>query len=138
MEKMLDRLEPHNAVRLQDRYTKRLAYFQKHFHELINKLEVIKEEDELRLDFYLNQFIAWLESNFQVTYNTFEYPEVAILSYGDFAINLNAEYYIVGIDLERFERIERVESEIREAVLVEFTKNKIEIPYPVREVILKK
>ncbi|HCR81227.1 MAG: Mechanosensitive ion channel [Candidatus Pacebacteria bacterium GW2011_GWB1_47_8] len=130
-------IEQYNLERLNDRYANKFSSFKKRVDQLLKKMKSLKEEDELRLDIYIQQLVQWLENDFEVSSNTHQYPELMVVEFADSSVNLRAEYYVYGIDLERYERVERVEAELKEKILTEFEKEQIEIPFPQREVRLK-
>ena len=130
-------IEPYNLERLIDRYPKKFGFMQTRAQTLFKRLSTIKDADELRLDMYIERFLTWLESDFESFSNTYEYPKAVINDYGDFTVDIKVEYFMLGIDLEKYQRIERVESELREKILTEFDKNGIEMPFPTQELLVK-
>ncbi len=131
-------IEPYNLSKLSNRYMEKFSFFERRFHKLFLILKEIKEHNEMVLDNFITEFIMWLDNDFQSLSTTFEYPSVRISDLEDSSLGITCKSYILGIDLEKYRRISRVESEVKKAVLLEFIKHGIELPMPIQKVILEK
>lgn len=60
-------------------------------------------------------------------------PEVYLLSYGDFAIDYELRYWI-----KDFEHVSRIDDEVMTGIWYQFRRHGIEIPFPVRDVTIRR
>ncbi len=131
-------LEPYNLGKLSNRYLEKFTFFERRFYKLFTILKEIKEYNEMMLDHFITEFITWLDNDFQSLSTTFEYPSVRVSDFEESSLGITCKSYILGIDLEKYRRISRVESEVKEAVLLEFVKHGVELPMPIQKVLLAK
>lgn len=131
-------IEPYNLGKLSNRYMEKFSFFERRFHKLFMILKEMKEHNEMVLDNFISEFILWLDNDFQSLSTTFEYPSVRISNFEESSLGITGKFYIWGIDLEKYRKIGRVEAEVKEAVLMEFVKHKIEIPIPMQKIMLEK
>jgi len=132
----VEKIENYNIEKLVDFYRTKLEFLQDRMSILLEKMDRIKPEDELRLHSQIHEFLNWLEENFILSANTYEHPAITTKNYGAYTLDIQAEYFIWGIDLERFQRIERVESELRQVILTKFNQHGIEMPNPTQDINL--
>jgi small-conductance mechanosensitive channel len=87
-----------------------------------------------RIDVESTNIAIWLYEKFKDPYEKWKDPNAEFEDFGDSAVMFNLEFFVDEIKSERFERIDRVMSDLKRNVFEELRDNNIEIPFPQQDV----
>lgn len=113
-----------------------IAQWSRRLRQLQRRLAALREKFdnprgvEQRLDDLLTELASWLRRNFKEDDTDWKSPDVNFEGPNDKGYVFTLEFFIDDIELEHFERQERVRREIMHEVVRRFTEAGIRVPYP--------
>jgi MscS family membrane protein len=92
---------------------------------------------EQRLDDLLLELVAWLRNNFKEPEARWKNPDVNFSGHNDKGLSFSLQFFIDDIELEHFERQDRVRRELQKEIVRRLRAAGIDMPYAQRVVILR-
>lgn len=127
----IDLDERHEFESLAHTWNRKINSLQKKLSRLYQLLRIGNEQ---RLDDAVYDLKDWIVSDFKETTPEWKYSDVSFVGFGDFTLNFELEFQIDDISREHFGRQTRVETEVREEILLALGSR---MPFPQREVVIK-
>ncbi len=124
-----------DAVYLVDQWRQRVGRFSAHMTDLYVDFHTPGRKDQ-RLDDELLNFEKWMRAHFKQPFPAWKGPDVNFEGYDDRGLAFTVEFFIDSIELEHFERQERVERELRREVVRRFREAGIQVAFERRTVNL--
>jgi len=115
-----------DAARREKAFSRRLEHLKQVF-------EAPSEADEWRLDTLSEEFRDWISSGFARAAQEWELPSVE-MDFGDYTFNYKLTFFVDDIQAERFGRLGRVLSDMKERIAARLLEEGINMPDPVRAV----
>ena len=113
-------------------------------HQLVNRLSYLRTKFadprgmEQRLDGLLLDLLAWLRTSFKEPAVKWKAPDVNFLGANDKGMAFALEFFIDDIELEHFERQERVRRELEMEIVRRLREAEIDLPFPHQVVTIRR
>jgi MscS family membrane protein len=92
---------------------------------------------EQRLDDLLLELVAWLRQNFKEPEARWKNPDINFTGNDDRGLSFSVQFFIDDIELEHFERQDRVRRELQKEIVRRLREANIEMPFAQQVVILR-
>src|SRR5690606_16329070 len=92
---------------------------------------------EQRLDDTLLELVAWMRGSFKEPKASWKNPDVNFAGMDDRGLSFSIQFFIDDIELEHFERQDRVRRELQKEIVRQLRAAGIELPFPQQVIALR-